>query len=483
MNREFLLNILFLVSINLLIKPFYIFGIDRVIHNQVGDGSYGLYFTLFNFTFLLQIINDFGIQVYNSRKISQNRDLLKTFFPAVMMLKLLLAGLYILVVFVAALFNYNEASYYPLLAGIALIHILNSLILYLRSNIAGLGWYRTDSIISSLSKLLMILVCGALLWTARFREAFVIEWFIYAQIGTLAVTALIAGWIIRKKVSWKRWRFDFPLLIQIAKESYPYALAIFLMTIYTRVDVVMLERMLANGIIEAGVYAKAYRLLDASNMIGFLFAGLLIPMFSRMLKDKEPFRDLLRFSFQMIMAGAITVSISVFFFQKEIMLLLYDTATSERGAVLGYLILSFIPVCAIYVYSALLTANESLMQMNRLFVIGILLNVIMNYFLIQTHQAAGAAMATTVTQSFIAFGLIALAIKTFKLSWDPSLILKIGGFTLSVIGLGYVASTKFDVEWTVKFLATILLSLLLALLFQLIHPKSLIDLVKTKTNR
>ena len=483
MNREFLLNILFLVSINLLIKPFYIFGIDRVIHNQVGDSSYGLYFTLFNFTFLLQIINDFGIQVYNSRKISQNRDLLKTYFPAVMMLKLLLAGLYVVVIFIAAFFNYNEPSYYPFLIWIALIHILNSLILYLRSNIAGLGWYRTDSIISSLSKLLMILVCGVLLWTARFREAFVIEWFIYAQIGTLAVTAFIAGWVIRKEVSWKKWRFDFPFLFQIAKESYPYALAIFLMTVYTRVDVVMLERMLANGITEAGVYAKAYRLLDASNMIGFLFAGLLIPMFSRMLKEAEPFRDLLRFSFQMIMAGAITVSISVFFFQKEIMLLLYDVATSERGAVLGYLILSFIPVCAIYVYSALLTANESLMQMNRLFALGILFNVLLNYFLIQSHQAAGAAMATAITQSFIAFGLIILSIKTFKLSWDLTLFLKILGFAFAVAGLCFIATTKIDGEWTVKFLGTILLSLLLALLFQLVHPKSLIDLVKTKTNR
>ena len=472
-----------MVAINLLIKPFYIFGIDRVIHNEVGDANYGLYFTLFNFTFLLQIINDFGIQVYNSRKISQNRDLLKTYFPGIMMLKFLLAGLYLVVVLVTAFFNYNEPSYYPFLIWIGLIHILNSMLLYLRSNIAGLGWYRTDSVISSLSKLLMILVCGVLLWTARFREAFVIEWFIYAQIATLVMTVLIAAWVIRKEVSWKKWHFDFPFLCQIAKESYPYALAIFLMTVYTRIDVVMLERMLTNGITEASIYAKAYRLLDASNMIGFLFAGLLLPMFSRMLKEVEPFRDLLRFSFQMIMAGAIAVAVAVFFFQEEIMYLLYDEATADRSSVLGYLMLSFIPVCAIYVYSALLTANESLMQMNRLFVFGILLNIGMNYFLIQSHQAAGAAMATTVTQSFIAFGLIGLSIKTFKLSWEPGMILKILGFTLAVISLSYIASTKIDGEWTVKFLTTILLSLLLALLFQLIHPKSLIDLVKTKTNR
>ena len=34
MNREFLLNILFLVLINLLIKPFFIFGIDLTVQNR-----------------------------------------------------------------------------------------------------------------------------------------------------------------------------------------------------------------------------------------------------------------------------------------------------------------------------------------------------------------------------------------------------------------------------------------------------------------
>ena len=41
MNREFILNILLLVFINLLIKPFFIFGIDLTVQNRVGE-DYGL---------------------------------------------------------------------------------------------------------------------------------------------------------------------------------------------------------------------------------------------------------------------------------------------------------------------------------------------------------------------------------------------------------------------------------------------------------
>jgi hypothetical protein len=41
--------------------------------------------------------------------------------------------------------------------------------------------------------------------------------------------------------------------------------------------------MLPDGKIQSSIYASAYRLLDAANMIAYLFAGLLLPLFARML--------------------------------------------------------------------------------------------------------------------------------------------------------------------------------------------------------
>ena len=74
MNREFLLNISFLILINVIIKPFYILAIEVNVQNSVGPEAYGSYFALFNFCFLFQIINDLGIQNYNSRNIAQNHN-------------------------------------------------------------------------------------------------------------------------------------------------------------------------------------------------------------------------------------------------------------------------------------------------------------------------------------------------------------------------------------------------------------------------
>ncbi|MBK8195245.1 MAG: hypothetical protein IPK76_19270 [Lewinellaceae bacterium] len=69
------------------------------------------------------------------------------------------------------------------------------------------------------------------------------------------------------------------------ERSYPYALVVLLMFAYTRLDGVLLERLLPGGKTHAEVYAGAYRLLDACNMLGFMFASLLLRVFARLVKD------------------------------------------------------------------------------------------------------------------------------------------------------------------------------------------------------
>lgn len=179
MNREFLVNIIFLVVINLLIKPFYIFGIDRTIQNVVADGDYGMYFTLFSFTYLFQIINDFGIQNFNNRNISQSRHLIDKYFPNILVLKTLMGLVFLVVVFIVAAILKFEAVWNNLLFLVALNWILTSFLLYLRSNVSALGMYRVDSMLSVLDKLLLIIICGVLLWsplTGEFLKSNGLPW-------------------------------------------------------------------------------------------------------------------------------------------------------------------------------------------------------------------------------------------------------------------------------------------------------------------
>lgn len=449
--------------------------------NTVGKETYGIYFALFNFTYLLQIINDFGIQNYNNRNIAQHHQLLDKYFPNILVLKFFLGIAYLGVVFGAAMLLGYEMNYYHLMFMIAINQMLVSLLFYLRSNISGLALYRTDSIISALDKFLMILICGYLLWFSPLRESFQIEWFIYAQTVALAISALTAFAIVYKRLKKFSLRINPVFLKLILKESYPYALIIFLMTVYTRIDAVMIERLLPDGPSETGIYASAYRILDAVNMIGFLFAGLLLPMFSRMIKDKEPINDLLRFSFQLIWSGAIALSLTTFFFREEIMVLLYDEATPYWGTVLGYLMLTFIAVSGTYIFGTLLTASGRLMKMNLIFILGILLNVVLNYVLILEYKASGAALATVITQFFVLFAQIYLAVKVFALQTDYRLLLRIVLFSMTVAGIGYWGHLQFPFDWKVNFVLCGLLSAISAMIFGLIQPQTILEYIPRKS--
>jgi O-antigen/teichoic acid export membrane protein len=466
MNREFFINIFFLISINLLIKPFYIFFIDRTVQNVVGAETYGLYFALLNLTYLLQIFNDFGINSFNNRNISRHSHLLEKYFPNIIVLKGLLGLLFIVLTFgVAWLFGY--AIHFHLLFFILLNQLFISLTLYLRSNISGLAMYRTDSVLSALDKLLMIVICGSLLLLIP-NEEFRIEYFVYGQTLALFLTAVIAFTIIYKKLNRIRFKFNPIFLKLILKESYPYALVFFLMMTYTRIDGVMIERLLPDGAYEAGVYASAFRLLDAGNQVGFLFAGLLLPMFSKMIKASQAIKSLLRFSVLLILGGAITMATTTCFYSTEIMNLLYVEATPYWGGILQYLMISFVAISGIHIFGTLLTANGLLMKLNLIFLIGVILNIVFNYFLILNIKAEGAALATLVTQFFVLLAEIGLVMKTFYLKIDYAAVLRLLGFVTVLIPSAWLIDNFSTFDWKYNFLVNIIVGLGLAVLFKLI---------------
>jgi len=473
LNRTFLINVLFLIGINVLIKPFYLFGIDRVVQNTVGAEVYGLYAAVINFTFLLQIISDFGIQSYNNKNIAQHRNLLGKYFPNIIILKVILAGLYVLVLFPAAWLLQYEWSIFPMILAVGINQILISLLFYMRSNVSGLGFYRTDSLLSALEKLLMILVCGILLYVPAFKENFRIEWFIYAQMGALLIATLTAYLIVRKHLPKIKWRYN-PLYLRIIlRDSYPYALVIFLMTFYTKIDVVMIERMLSDGRSEAGIYVSGYRLLDAVNMTGFLFASLLLPMFSRMLKLGESIKPLFKLSFLLIWSISIAVAANVWFFRNEISSLLYIDSTPYWGTVLGSLMLTYVAVSGIYISSTLITAEGQLKQMNGIFVAGIVINVILNFFLINQDGALGAAVATIITQSFVLLSQMILIRTLFKFKVNKKLTLSVLSYTLLVIMVAWKFYSFSDVIWQWRFVGSGGIAILLAIGCGMIQPREL----------
>lgn len=480
MNRAFIVNLIFLVAINLLIKPFYLFGIDRVVQNTVADGTYGLYFTFFNLAYLFQIINDFGIQHYNNRNIAQHNQLLEKYFPNILALKLGLSFIFFILLTLTALILGYRSDQLPLLWWIGFNQVLVSLIFYLRSNISGLGKYWLDSIFSVLDKVFMILICGSLLIVPDTRDQFSIQWFVWAQALSLFLTALLAFLWVSQKLPRFSLRIKPAMLILIIKRSYPFSLILLFMAIYTRTDGIMIERLLIDGTIEADRYASAFRLLDAANMLALLFPTLLLPMFSKMLSKGEEVGKLAHLGLQTIWAGAISGGLAIYFFKTDIMILLYDTGNTYSGNILGFLILSFLSMSGTYIYGTLLLANNNTKALNLLFAVSVAANISLNFLLIPVYKAQGAAVATLITQTGVFIGECILAYRLINMRPDWSAFIRallLAGATLAIF---YLFLQALELAWNVKFFTIIGISLILSFILRLIDVPYWIQLIKEK---
>ena len=477
MQKKFIQNLALLLTLNLLIKPFWILGIDRAVQQEVGTEAYGLYFAIFNFSFLLNILLDFGITNFNNKNIAQNNHLITKHFSSILVLKLMLGVMFMVITLIAGfVIGYNSYQL-GLLAIMGINQFLAFMIMYLRSNLAGLHLFKTDSIISVLDRTLMIIFCSILLWENVIDGPFEIEWFIYTQTFSYLLTTAITFLIVMQKAHFKRLKWNKPFFFLILKKSFPFAIMVLLMTFYNRADTVMLERILPDGATESGIYASAYRLLDATNMISFLFAGLLLPMFSRMLRFKESVEDLVKLSFTILITPAIIITTACIFYSYDIMDLLYAEHVQESSEVFSILMCCFVAISLTYIFGTLLTANGNLLQLNIMAASGMIFNLSLNLFLIPSFQAQGAAISSLITQFGTALLQIYLVQRLFKFKINTRLILQLVIFIPGVILFAFISKWIIP-NWILGLLLMGGASVGLAFMTGLLHIKSIFRILK-----
>lgn len=479
MKRKFITNLALVLSLNLLIKPFWIFGIDRTVQNVVGAEQYGFYFALFNFSLILNMLLDLGITNYNNRNIAQNSHLLNKHFSNIIGLRLILGvGYFVISMGVAWIWDYSWDQL-KLLLFLVFNQFLASTILYFRSNLAGLHLFKTDSIISVLDRTLMIIICSFLLWGNLTNEPFKISWFVFAQTAAYLFTALVSFLLVLFRSGRIKLRFDWQFSKAILKKSYPYALLTILMAFYNRIDSVMLERMLIDGSTQAGIYAQAFRILDAAAMFALLFAGLLLPIFSKMIKQGDPVGQLAQLSFILIVIPAIIVAMVSAFYRTEIMDLLYHHHVESSASIFAILMFGFIAIGTTYIFGTLLTANGSLKALNLMAFAGMVLNISLNLILIPRFQALGSAVASLITQSITALIQVIIAIKIFKFQINYKLLILLMIFATGVLLIG-ILSTDLPYNWLIQAGIMVVLSVTLAFGIGIIRIRDMHQILKSE---
>ena len=466
MQKKLLSGLFWILLLNLLIKPFWILGIETGVQNAVGTVEYGFYFTIFNLAYIFNILLDLGVTNFNTRNIARHPVLIDKHLPGILGMKLLLVLLYGVVTFTVGLAAGYSSRQFALLAILTFNQFLNSLILFLRSNFEGLMLFKWDSVISILDRVVMIAICSMMLWGPR--RGITVEWFALAQTAAYTVTAATALVVLTLRIrrehnarfSLRSLRVKKAFAIVILRKSFPFALLVLLMASYNRIDPLLLSWLHPLGTYQAGIYAGAFRLLDALTMVAYLVSVPLLPVFSRMTAENDA------------QLGATTRMVTGLMTVFSVTAAALFSSHSELFMQLLYHRLSMT-----YVFGTLLTAAGKLRQLNLLAAVALAVNIAVNLVLIPRLGAVGSAWAAVTAQGFMAIAQIVVAVGMLHLRPAKGYLLRLLLFAAVVTAAMWLLPAM---PWWAALAAGGAVGLAVALPLRLIDVKNILQIVSNE---
>jgi len=393
-------SIFLLVFVNLLVKPAWIFGVDRKVQVFTGYEAYGHYFSYFSFTVIFAILADAGITLFVQQKLASVASG-SDWLPKAIRFKLLFSLFY--VCFVLATGTLIGLQDVHLLSCLAVLQVLLSWISFSRAVLSAWQEFGASSFLSILDKLLLLVPAAWLFYIIEQGAGITIYEFAWAQVVSAGITFLLAAGLLYRYSSASVVPAPGVLSFrQLAIESAPFALVVLFMFLHARLDGVLLHLLPADGSEQAGRYAAMYRFVDAATVLSYLASGFLLSYWTRHLHSQEMIRETMDRFFRMMMAGAILAAVLFFFYSSELQQWLYQSPSAEGAAILQWGMLVLVPYFLVDLFGTLLTAHKRLWEVAGAALLCALVNFTLNLLFIPSAGAMAATIIAIATQGLFA---------------------------------------------------------------------------------
>lgn len=313
-------------------------------------------------------------------------------------LKLVGAVLALAVLAIAVLFTSNDTltnSLIFIIASSTIFQAFNVIDFYFQAKV--LSRYVVFANVFSL--LISSLVKIALILTNAPLVAF--AWAVVFDSVVLAI-GFIYFFVKQADFRIKQWAFDQPTAITLLKDSWPLILSGIMISMYMRIDQIMIMEMLGSEAV--GQYSAAVRLSEAWYFIPMVVASSLFPAIINAKKQSETlYYARLQRLYDLMVWMAIAIALPMTFLSDQMIYLLYGEQYNQAGSVLMIHIWAGVFIF-LGVASSTWFATENLQNLAfwRTFS-GILINIIFNFPLISEYGIQGAAIATISANFMAAF--------------------------------------------------------------------------------
>ena len=201
---------------------------------------------------------------------------------------------------------------------------------------------------------------------------------------------------------------------KILYEVWPFGVGLILSIAYFKIDTIMLSFYFSpTSHPDVAYYSIAYKIFEVLLVFAGYFTSTLFPVFSQPRK-KEEFKKIYKKYFSLTFLIAVGGGIGMFIFAPCLIQIL--GANAYMKATLAVQILSFSLFASIlsgFFLNIAIVGNKQLLLI-KFALLAIVLNIILNFFILPSYSFIGASITTVITQIFILATYIITTIIVFK---------------------------------------------------------------------
>jgi O-antigen/teichoic acid export membrane protein len=253
-------------------------------------------------------------------------------------------------------------------------------------------------VISSITKLVFVLIAAPLVW---FACVFLLDAVVLAA-GMTAMYLKNTG-----KVWYWKWRWQ--TAKELLRDSWPLILSGMVISIYMKIDQVMIKEMLDAE--QVGLYAAAVRLSEAWYFIPVAITSSVFPAIINAKKQSEElYYQRLQKLYDMMVWLAVAIALPTTFLAPWVIRVLYGDAFLPAA-------LSIHIWAGVFVFLGVASGKWLLTENLQIFStintsIGAIVNIVLNYILIKNMGINGAAISTLISYSIAAYLCLSFFEKT-----------------------------------------------------------------------
>ncbi|CAA6820135.1 MAG: Putative polysaccharide biosynthesis protein [uncultured Sulfurovum sp.] len=331
-----------------------------------------------------------GIDVILVRELTKNKGNSNKLIGTAFFSKVFISIIAIFIIFILNMFMTDKEAVLltNIIAFILLFQSINTIDTFFQANVISKHSVLANTIafmFSSLMKIILIYLEADLIY---FAYVLLLD-SIFIAIGYIYV-------YIKQKQSLLKWSFDKEIALYFLKNGWPLMLVALAAFVYTRTDQVMIKHLIDNEAV--GNYAAAVKISELFYFIPLLITQSIFPKIIEMKsKSEKEYFALLEKLYKILVWSVIPISISLFIFSDLIVSILYGSQYVQASSILSILAFAIIFNAIGTVTTKVLYAEHYERKYLYRSLLGVVVNIGLNFYFISIYGIQGAAISTLIT--------------------------------------------------------------------------------------